>query len=213
MEKKTLLSIGVLLLIAGIATIAYAMGFFGFSAVRVAAVVPQGKISGQIGTFKSFFPLSVVVPGGSYEWRVVVKNTGDVKWDNFQVIVVLEQDGSRVDITNWAFKWREDSTWKSGDCVGGSAAACSFPTTLTPLDAGQTKTYHIRLTIPGDAYGTYTLKVMLNAAVGSVVYSNIASKTDTLNIGSISGDITLTFIGALSLVGGLAAIIAGIKKP
>jgi len=213
MKKNVMLGMGVVLLVAGIFSIAYGMGFFGFSAKRIAAILPEGKVGGQVGVFKGFLPFSVVVPGATYEWKVVVKNTGDVDWNHHTVVVTLEQDGSRVDITKWGFGWREDTTWNAGDCEGGTASSCTFPTTTHSLSSGSSKTYHIKLTIPSDAYGSYTLKVILNAVVGSTHYSNIASKTDTLTIGTVSGEITLTFIGALSMIGGVASIIAGIKKP
>lgn len=212
MKKNVLVAIGAILIILGCISMMYSMGLFGFSAQRIAAVLPSGNLAGQVGVFKSFSPFSTVIPGASYQWQVVVKNTGNVNWDNLAVNVILEQSGTRVDITQWGFQWREDTTWKSGDCTGGSASSCSFPTTVTQLAAGSSKTYYIRLTIPGTAYGSYTLKVILNAAVGSTVYSNIASKTDTLTTGTLSGELVLSFIGALSIFGGVASVILGSRK-
>lgn len=212
--RRTLAIIGIGLLVVGSLLLLQAYGIFGFTAKKL-EILPQGRLEGEVKAWKTFPPFSIVVGGATYEWRVVVKNTGNIGWDNHRVLVFINQDEVRQDITQWELYWREhDGVFAKAVCTSGAASYCEFPAGTVPMESGVTRTYYFKMTIPGTAFGSYELTTRLNALVGTTVYSNIASAIDPLTIGSVSGELLLTLVGALSIFSGLGLTVAGIiKKP
>jgi len=98
------------------------------------------------------------------------------------------------------------------NCVPADKMAST--TNLPGLEPGQSTTFEFSLDVPqGKPLGNYPL--ILN---GGVSYAGkvwiVDSEYDMLSLGTISGELTMSFIGALSLLGGVASIVAGfVKKP
>jgi hypothetical protein len=124
----------------------------------------------------------------------------------------------REDLTAWGFKFSGDGTnWLScpgGTYPGGKASAtynnkvCSID--LGDVTPGTKKTIYFQLTIPSSATdGNYPFIVQA-MAWADATYA-VAGQYDTLTVGAVAGNLVLTFIGFLSLLGGVSAIALGMK--
>jgi len=212
MKRGTLIVFGIALLLVGVVSLLYATGTIGFGAVQIASMMPRTGVSGTVSANVQYypFPLSTVVPGSTYEWSVTVSNTG-TSWDEHQVIFTLVNSaGGLEDIcTDWQIKWREDGTWNDMDyCIPDGG--CHF---MRPgLAGGQSKTYHVKMTIPSTAVGNYEFHVDLHGWIGGTNYF-VGEDIDTLSTGAISGSVVLSFIGALSIIGAGVTLAVAATKP
>lgn len=199
--KTKYIGIGIVLLAIGALVVAYSMGLFGFTAKQVSTV--GGVVQGTVYSSRRF-ALSTVVPGATYEWKITAKNTGNVDWTHHTIVIQLIQDGAFVNPNNWGLQYREDGTWIAPSF--STVPDAYFPLAATPLAAGASKTYYIKMTIPGGLSKTTRLDTILNAKIGTAAYSGVAGQSDTLSIGAVSGELILTIIGALSILGGIGTI-------
>jgi len=124
----------------------------------------------------------------------------------------------RETLENWGFKWSADgTTWNSG-CTGtypGSSVAAKYVASgdkvcsidLGVVAAATTKSIYWQLTVPSAVTGTYPFMVQ-SFGYADATYA-VGGSYDNLIVGAVSGDTTLAFIGFLSLIGGLAMVVAG----
>jgi hypothetical protein len=204
------------------------------------ALTPQENIGITITTdVKNYpYPLAAVGKGYTYKWKMDLKNTGTVNWDEGWVTIRVGINGAtvvdkteagiagtfkvekcsagtdvaacRVDLSSsgWNLQESTDGTTWSSPSGGCQDNVCSI-SSLGPVNAGQTLTKYFRLTVPSTASeGNYPL-ITDGMAYASGKYA-VASKSDSLSVGTISGDLVITVVGLLALLGGIAAIAFGI---
>lgn len=232
--------VGILLIVAGIVILLKGFGYLNLSLRKPLAAVPNGYAGMEITTdVKSFsFPLATVAPGATYKWSVTLKNTGTVDWTSYTFYLRMAKDytqktfpnavpgyntayvdkcGSLVDDASC----REDliGTWKfmisydGQNWVDASNLVSNKVLSVVanyPLKAGTAMTWWFKITAPTNAQGNYYVIATGGALVGSAVYL-VDSKVDTISVGTMIGELVLTFIGALSLIAGLGFALWGFK--
>lgn len=125
----------------------------------------------------------------------------------------------REELSTWGFKFSQDGTnWlpcPGGTYPGGqSACSCSNKVcaiNLGDVGTGTTKTIYFQLTVPSTAASPGSYPFIVQGMAYADAYYAVSGQYDTLTVGTISGNVTLAFIGFLSLLGGLALIAFGIK--
>jgi len=201
MNKNVKVGIGVVLTVIGAFLLLYK--YTGIPSFSLATRTPEGSLSGSIGLV-NLKPLATVVPGGTYQWKIVVKNTGSVEWDFFDLSVFVwidKSEGIYDDINKWnpQWKWEGQTSWTSGNVFRYNGK----------VSPGESKTAYLKLKVPSDAEGKYLLEIIASTAYGGKAYE-LARATDTIEIGTPTGSMTITFLGALSLVAGLGLLVGAV---
>ena len=229
--------VGVLLIAVGIVILLHGFGYIQFAVRKPLVAIPSGTVGMEItSTAKSFsFPLATVVPGATYKWSVTLKNTGTVDWTEPDFYLRMARDYTQKTFSNAVpgydkayvdkcdskiddISCREDliGTWKfmysydGQNWVEASVTDRIFSVGYHTLNAGETKTWYFKITAPNNAQGNYYVIATGGAQVGTARYI-IDSKVDTISVGTISGELVLTFIGSLSLIAGLGFALWGFK--
>jgi len=119
MKEKTLKIIGVLCLIGGSLFLANSLGYFELSAEPFAAAnTHKGAAaissSSNFGTPEMGMFLSTVTPANTYEWKVTVKNTGDVDWNDGHYTVRLSKSKDNPDVSNLGTRRVTEETTAGG---------------------------------------------------------------------------------------------------
>jgi hypothetical protein len=243
MKKPIYVAIGAAVAIVGAVFLLNEMGIINLNLPLSykLAVAPQGSMGITINTdVKSYpYPLATVARGVTYKWKMDLKNTGTINWEQAWVTIRVGVNGAsvvdktepgiagtfkveqcsagtdviacRVDLSSAGWNLQESIDGQNWYSPSGGCAdrVCSIGV-LTSINAGQTLTRYFRLTVPTTASeGNYPL-ITNGMAYASGTYA-VASKTDNLSVGTMSGDLVITLIGTLALVGGVASIIVGIK--
>jgi len=181
-----------------------------------------------------FYPLSMVMPGATYRWKGVLTNTGTATWQNAWVVVRLGINGATVttktesgtigsfaveqcsagvdvsacreDIVNtWNLQVSTDgTTWQGCSNPGDKVCSIESPVISIPVAPGQSRTVYFKLTVPSTASGNYPLITQLMVFADGT--RAVKSATDTLSIGTVSGEWVLTFVGFLAAIAGLAML-------
>jgi hypothetical protein len=118
-------------------------------------------------------------------------------------------EACRVDLSSsgWNLLQSDDGVNWVSPSGGCSKRVCSVASS-GPIAPGQSMIKYFKLTVPTTASeGNYPLITNGMASV-SGTYA-IASKSDNLSVGTISGELIVSLIGALMLIGGVAAIVFG----
>jgi len=240
MKKPIYVMIGAATAIVGTILLLNGMGIINLNLPLTykLAVAPQGTIGITVGTdVKSYpYPLATVGKGYTYKWKMELKNTGTLAWDEGWVTIRVGVNGAtivdktesgvggtfkvekcsagtdvaacRVDLSSAGWNLQEStdgSTWTSpsAGCVDN---VCSIR--KTSVAVGETVTRYFRLTVPTTASeGNYPL-ITNGMAYASGTYA-VASKTDNLSVGTISGSLVITILGLLALLGGAAIVAFG----
>ena len=248
MKKIYRIAISSLLLIVGIALIVYGQNLLPSMSMGPLAMTPQGKFGIAIETdIKSRPPfLATVAPGATYQWKVTLKNTGNINWDKGAYHLRIVKDGGttitrtcsgcpsgcstcgdiltgcapgydkflvdkcdskcdstdcRIELTTWDMKFKTETT----DWIDISSyeknRVLNF--NLGGVPAGSSQTWYFKIRAPESGY--YYVIVTADAWVGSTRYE--FSKQDTISVGTVNGDLTLTFLGALSLISAVATLV------
>jgi len=118
----------------------------------------------------------------------------------------------REDIKNtWKLQYSTDgNNWMTPSCTDecgnyGKVCALDFAKTVIP---GQEETMYFKVTVPESAENAdYPLITSLMAYAGGTY--GIASDTDNLTVGTISGRFLMEALGLLSMIGGAALAVVG----
>jgi len=241
--NKRLVTIGAFLLVVGAVILLYQEGTL--KAERLYSITPKGEVVGiEMKIKREFSIFSTVTPGASYKWKVTLKNTGDVKWDEAWVTFRVGVNGAQVVkgdpstcgsdygdclVEKCSYgtdtpKCREQichgykGSWNFRTVTSGVFYTCvpddkmAATSNLPALSPGESTTFEFALDVPqGKPLGNYPLILNGGASYGGKVWI-VDSEYDMLSLGTISGELTMSFIGALSLLGGLALIVAGLIK-
>ena len=110
----------------------------------------------------------------------------------------------------WNFRTVTPGVFYTCDPSDKMAATSNLPA----LEPGESTTFEFALDVPrGKPLGSYPLILNGGVSYGGKVWI-VDSEYDMLDLGTISGELGMTLVGALSLLGGIASIVAGfIKKP
>lgn len=243
MDKKW---IGVPLMIVGVLLLVSGTGIVDISfPAQVASVTSQGRGGASMEVQELTSPLALA-RGADYQWKVTVKNTGDVDWSNGHITLRLGKPGystyqqtateAGVDycsssgcgigvrneptsleyiVSDWNLEVSADgSNWVSPPECSSNDRVCKvrkhngqISDYVWNLNAGDTDTIYFRMEIPEDAQeSTYTLVSNLVAHVGSTSYG-VAGNTKGVEVGGMpNGDLVISFIGVLALLGALAVM-------
>jgi len=112
-----------------------------------------------------------------------------------------------IENATWNIHFRNDTTWYKIDDPADEFAVFR----MYEFPARTSRDYHLRLTIPTGASGTYWLLVDCWARVGEIYVFDYDS--DTFTVGVIDGTVVLTFIGAITLSAGVATLALYFFKP
>jgi len=115
----------------------------------------------------------------------------------------------RESLSGWKIYYSFDgSTWTDATPVLQDSGTI-LRYTGTNLNSGSSFTWYFKITAPSS--GNYYAIVNAIALIGSENKYIIDSKVDTISVGTVSGELVLTFIGALSLIAGLGFALWGFK--
>ncbi|MFQ6068021.1 MAG: hypothetical protein ACE5KD_00600 [Candidatus Bathyarchaeia archaeon] len=186
------------------------------------------------------FPLSTLVPGQSYKWTVSLANTGTVAWTASWATLRIGIDGSTVTSTGCSLGPNEvaidfqcescpsgtdvpacreqiDSTgWNMRSLTSEITLVCDSTSKMCTADlgglaVGGTTSFEVAVTVPS-TYTTGTYPFIVNGVAQKDKNFIVDAEVDNLTLGTVSGDVVLTFIGALSIIGaGVTLAMAAIK--
>jgi hypothetical protein len=239
-KEDTRKIVGILLIVAGIVILLKGFGYLNLSLRKPLVAVPNGYVGMEITTdVKSFsFPLATVAPGATYKWSVTLKNTGTVDWPEYTFWLRMAKDytqktwSSFVSGYNTAYVDKCDSLVDDASCREDLIGTWKFQISYDgqtwvdasnlvsnkvfgvvkyePLKAGTAMTWWFKITAPTNAQGNYYIIATGATRIGSAAYL-VDSKVDTISVGTMIGELVLTFIGALSLIAGLGFALWGFK--
>lgn len=119
MREKRLKTIGAISLVVGILLFANVLGYLKlqvspFATAQTTRGTASISASSTFGTPQTGILLSTVMPGNTYKWKVTVKNTGNVDWDNAWYTIRLSKSRNNPDISDLGTRRVKEPTVAGG---------------------------------------------------------------------------------------------------
>ena len=174
------------------------------------------KNTGNVNWDKAVYHLRIVKDGGTTVWRSCTSCPSECSYcgwtatncapgyDHFYADKCdskCDTTECRIDLSSWDMQIKKEGyDWYDISPYQENRVANFGWGTVSP---GSTETWYFKLKAPQSGY--YHVIVGTTVWIGSTRYE--FSKVDTISVGTVNGDLTLTFIGALSLISAVAALI------